>query len=174
MFFTRGIHHCTVRCTSANIAAVRRFYTRELALVEGPAPRGCEGGHWLYSEDQPVVHLTIGSASPGRPDASPPALTMSLRAHGLSAAKVRLRAHGITFMENVIEEWSCHELVLQDPAGNTIGLTFDTAPAEAQLDTQAATAPLPGEPRQMRDRVRATPLHPRRSSEAEDLPAAPS
>src|SRR5690242_9230718 len=102
---------------------MRAFYTRHLCLIEGPASYGREGGHWMYSDDQPLLHLITTTAEQSNVEPPRPAIAISLRACGLREAKADLRASGIAFVENAVPGQCWHELVLQDPAGYTIGLT---------------------------------------------------
>ncbi len=118
---------------------MRCFYADLLGLRVGPR-RLAFPGVWLYVGDRAVVHVA-GNVDPGA--VPPPGHAgaagfdhVAFRSQGLGAAKERLDGADITWREVWRPELDILQLVLLDPAGTKVELTFD--PAE-HPDYRAAT-----------------------------------
>ena len=122
-----ALHHYTIRCAAAELAALNAFYTGVIGLEAGPRPDIPAPGTWLYAGGQPIVHLY---AYLDRPDAAPPAPVtgpldhISFRAHDLDATRAHLRSLRVDFAEAPVPGWPIHQLFLHDPKGLKIELTF--------------------------------------------------
>ena len=57
-----GIHHFTIRCTPAELDAVRDFYRDVLGMRAGPRPAFDFPGYWMYVGDVAMVHLVALAA----------------------------------------------------------------------------------------------------------------
>lgn len=126
-----GVDHITVRVRPQDVQAMRSFYADLLGLHVGPR-RLTFPGVWLYAGDQAVVHVA-GNVDPGAE--APQGHTggaagfdhVAFRSQGLGAAKQRLDQAGIPWREVWRPELDILQLVLLDPAGTKVELTFDPA-----------------------------------------------
>ena len=122
-----ALHHYTIRCAATELDALNAFYTRVLGLEPGARPDIPAPGTWLYAGDQPIVHLF---AYLDRPEGVPQATVtgpldhISFRARDLDETRTHLRSLGIDFAEAPIPGWPIHQLLLHDPQGVKIELTF--------------------------------------------------
>jgi catechol 2,3-dioxygenase-like lactoylglutathione lyase family enzyme len=128
-----GLNHFTIRCTPGELPALHDFYTRCIGLVPGDRPVMPAPGYWLYSGDQPIVHLYAGQAESA---AGPTAALdhISFRAHGVEQTRARLRQQEIAFEEMPVPGWPIHQIFLRDPFGLKLELTFDL---DAEAGAQA-------------------------------------
>lgn len=136
-----GVDHVTVRVHPDRVEAVRIFYEDVLGLRTGPRPLRSPGV-WLYAGGQAVVHVS-GDLEQDAPSTAAGAFDhVAFRTCGLAAAKTRLDAAGIAWREVWRPEINILQLVLHDPAGVKIELTFD--PAEHGLAASEAHAAFAG------------------------------
>ena len=88
------LDHVNIR--TANLAALRRFYSDVLGLKDGARPPFKFGGAWLYCGEQAAVHLVeVGQAPAGH---QPRIEHFAFRAAGLAdflARASQARAHGL-------------------------------------------------------------------------------
>ena len=121
-----GVDHVTVRVRPDQVEAMRAFYEDVLGLQTGPRALRFPGV-WLYLNGQAVVHVA------GNLDADAPPGTdggfdhFALRTRGLAEAKARLDRAGIPWREVWRPELAILQIVLHDPAGVKVELTFDPA-----------------------------------------------
>lgn len=123
-----ALEHYTVQC--ADLDGTRDFYRDVLGLEEGFRPDLGFAGHWLYCGDVPVVHL-LGrdGALPENRSAEPGGDTgsfdhIAFRGRDVEAMIARLRANGIAFRENRIDEIKLHQLFVRDPNGVMVEMNF--------------------------------------------------
>ncbi len=123
-----GLDHVTIRIHPDQVEPLRAFYADLLGLRVGPR-RLTFPGVWLYHGDQAILHIAGNLPKPGTPGpADVPGLDhVAFRARGLAEAKTRLDAASIAWREVYRPELAILQLVLHDPAGNKIELTFDPA-----------------------------------------------
>ena len=125
-----GVDHITVRVRPDQVEVMRRFYEDVLGLQTGPRALRFPG-IWLYLNDQAVVHVAgnlDADAPPGAPaDAGCGFDHFALRTRGLAGAKAHLDDAGIAWREVWRPELGILQLVLHDPAGVKVELTFDPA-----------------------------------------------
>jgi catechol 2,3-dioxygenase-like lactoylglutathione lyase family enzyme len=124
----RGLHHFTIRCSSAELESLRSFYCDVLGMREGPRPAFDFPGHWLYVGEVGLLHLAAilppqvgggaGSSTSGFDH-------VSLAGARLDATRQLLADRGIPFEELPVPGWPLWQIFLRDPVGSKIELTFD-------------------------------------------------
>lgn len=122
------IDHFTLRVNEAQLPELLDFYARVLRLREGDRPAFPFPGHWLYANQQALVHLA-GNAPAGEAGRSASLPTgqlnhISLRATGLKETREHLAAQGVDWMEAPVPGMPLHQVFLHDPVGLKIELTF--------------------------------------------------
>lgn len=126
-----GVDHVTVRVRPQEVEAMRSFYADLLGLRIGPR-RLTFPGIWLYVGDQAVVHVAGNVDAGAEP---PPGQTggsvgfdhVAFQSQDLEAAKQRLDQAGIAWREVWRPELDILQLVILDPVGTKVELTFDPA-----------------------------------------------
>lgn len=126
-----GVDHITIRVRPQEVEAMRSFFADLLGLRVGPR-RLTFPGIWLYVGDQAVVHVAgnVDPSAEALPDRTSGAIGfdhIAFRSKGLGAAKQRLDQAGIAWREVWRPELNIRQLVLLDPAGTKVELTFDSA-----------------------------------------------
>lgn len=131
-----GVDHVTIRVRPEDVEAMRVFYADLLGLQVGKRLLSFPG-LWLYLGDQAVVHVA-GNVAAGHP-AGPAERAgeigfdhVAFRSAGLNAAKDRLDAAGIAWREVWRPHLDILQLVLADPVGTKVELTFDLAEYSAE------------------------------------------
>ena len=123
------IHHFTIRCSKAELDAVRAFYCEVLSMRPGPRPEFDFPGHWLYLADKVVLHLAAIVGDSGVEANAERGGSgfdhVSLHCTGLDATRTRLEALAIPFEELPVPGWPLRQIFLRDPVGSKIELTFE-------------------------------------------------
>lgn len=130
-----GIDHVTIRVRPEDVVVMRAFYADLLGLRVGKRLLSFPG-LWLYLGDQAVVHVA-GNVAAGHP-VGPPSHEekigfdhVAFRFAGLKMVKRRLDVAGIAWREVWRPHLDILQLVLADPVGTKLELTFDPAEYEA-------------------------------------------
>ncbi|WP_417310222.1 VOC family protein [Devosia sp.] len=55
-----------VNIGATDLAATRDFLVRLLGVTDGHRPAFNDPGHWLYIDEQPVIHLSLRGDAPSR------------------------------------------------------------------------------------------------------------
>ena len=118
------LDHVNIR--TANLAALRRFYSDVLGLKDGARPPFKFGGAWLYCGEQAVVHLVPPSAGIG---AGPGDTTgnfdhVAFVAEDFEGMRDRFKRMGLSFRENEVPGIRLRQLFVQDPNKVMIELNF--------------------------------------------------
>jgi glyoxylase I family protein len=121
------IDHINIKTPQSLMDEVRDFYCAVLGLEEGFRPSFPTEGHWLYSKDRPLVHLSLGPEQTvdgrcGYLD------HVAFQASDLDEFLARLEAHGIRYRSSHVPVLELTQLFFDDPAGNGLEVNF---PGEA-------------------------------------------
>lgn len=126
-----GLDHVTIRVSPEQVGVMKAFYADLLGLEVGPRALTFPGV-WLYSCGRAIVHIAgnvdgsaeqaggVGGNAAGFDH-------FAFQSRDLVAAKARLDAAGIAWHEVWRPHLDILQLVLHDPAGTKVELTFDLA-----------------------------------------------
>jgi len=121
------LNHINIR--TADLAGTRDFYADILGLEEGFRPPFPTPGHWMYSGDHPIVHI-----SPSEPDSAdrtnPVGMGKGLDhfaiwGTGLDDQLATLDSHGIEYEKRLAGGGRVVQVFFEDPNGVVIELGFD-------------------------------------------------
>lgn len=125
----KGLDHVTIRVHPDQVDAMRAFYADLLGLAVGPRPLTFPGA-WLYLGDRALVHIA-GNLTNAVAHAAPKEVAgfdhIAFQSQDLAAAKARLDAAGIAWHEVWRPHLDILQIVLHDPVGIKLELTFDPA-----------------------------------------------
>lgn len=121
------LNHINIR--TPDLAATRDFYADVIGLEEGFRPPFPTPGHWMYTGDQPIVHI-----SPCEPDS--PARTnpagmgegldhFAMWGSGLDDQLATLERHGIEYEKRLAGGGRVIQVFFKDPNGAVIELGFN-------------------------------------------------
>jgi catechol 2,3-dioxygenase-like lactoylglutathione lyase family enzyme len=123
---------------SDDIDKTRDFYRDALGMRQGFRPKLEFPGYWLYVGDTPCIHIAewltyatwtkevgipISTRSPG----TGPVDHIAFNATGFDEMLARLRSHGVTASQNLLDDIGLRQLFLPDPNGVAIELNFKEA-----------------------------------------------
>jgi catechol 2,3-dioxygenase-like lactoylglutathione lyase family enzyme len=125
------LDHVNIR--TAKLAETRDFFVSVVGLAEGPRPAFRFAGHWLYSGDDPVIHLSAlrdgdEAQAPGARSAID---HISFRLTGIAEMRERLARLGVRYDERVVPTNGDHQLFVEDPNGVLVELTFPASDVAA-------------------------------------------
>jgi len=113
-----GLNHANI--STVKLSETIAFFVDVLGLKVGPRPEFGIAGAWLYSGQQPVVHL-VERPPPGGPEGAIDHISFTVP--DLGAAMARLDQLGIAYRWSEIPSGFGRQAFLQDPNGVTIELT---------------------------------------------------
>ena len=115
------IDHINIRASKETIDRVKDFYCQVLDLEDGYRPNFSSYGFWLYANQKPVIHLSIGSeSSEGTGTGSLD--HVAFQVSDLAPIVSRLEEFGIEFKTMDVPDLSLKQLFFKDPAGVKIEL----------------------------------------------------
>jgi catechol 2,3-dioxygenase-like lactoylglutathione lyase family enzyme len=122
---TIGLGHINLRAPRELLDQLHLFYTTVVGLREGKRPPFARFGYWLYAGDHDVVHLI--EASPQESRLTNVVTTIdhfAFLCKGCAEFESRLQQLGIQYKAASIPLTGQHQLIIKDPAGNTVELNF--------------------------------------------------
>ena len=125
-----GLNHYNLQAPRKLLQELRNFYCEVVGFIEGPRPPFRSFGHWLYSGDRPILHLTEASTDEGLRVGG--ASTFDHAAFSCTALKQyehRLSEMGVSYEVSVVPQTTQVQLFFSDPAGNGVELNFDEGPS---------------------------------------------
>lgn len=125
------LDHVTLRTT--DLIRTRDFFLTVFDLVEGGRPAAIRRipGHWLYSGEDPVLHL-IGSQGDGANLAAEAWDHAAFRLTGYAAFRAKLGTMGIPFSPMDLPDIDERRLFFRAPGGPLIEAVFRGADHDIQ------------------------------------------
>lgn len=120
------LDHATI--VTGDLEAARSFLCSIVGLSEGPRPPFSIGGHWLYAEGQPAVHLIEAPDATSARQASPRIDHIALRvntAHEWSALLERMRLSRVPYELSEVPLTGERQLFVAMAPGIVIELVTD-------------------------------------------------
>ncbi|MFD2206390.1 hypothetical protein [Kiloniella antarctica] len=117
------LDHITIR--TRNLVATRDFFLSVFDLEERNRPRTIQRipGHWLYADDQPIIHL-IGSHGHGIDGAAEAFDHVGLRLKGYTTFREKLDLLGIRYSPMDLPEINERRLFFRTPCGPLLEAVF--------------------------------------------------
>lgn len=104
-----------------------KFYEDVLGFKNGPRPPFNFPGAWLYSGEQPVLHLNdISGTDRAQREDSGVIDHVAFVSRGFEAAKQHLTGKGITYRVNQVPNSTRWQIFFKDPNNVEIELNFET------------------------------------------------
>jgi len=104
-----------------------RFYEDVLGFKNGPRPAFSFPGAWIYSGDQPVLHLNdISGTDRQQPSDSGVIDHVAFGSRGFEAMKRHLDGKGIPYRINQVPNSTRWQIFFRDPNNVEIELNFET------------------------------------------------
>ncbi len=126
------LDHVNIR--TANLSALRRFYTDVLGMKDGARPPFKFGGAWLYCGEQAAVHLVEVATPPA--GQQPRIEHFAFRAKGLADFLAALKRQRTAYQISVVPGSGVRQVNVLDPDGNHIEVQF-AGTEEADLSAYA-------------------------------------
>ena len=129
-----GFQHLNIRCAESDLPAIEKFYGEVLGLKKGPRPAFPFNGIWLYSGDDPIVHVSgrfpansiVQDKHNGSVD------HIAFRAAGAVEFRARLKKLGVYFEEQNIPK-AGYQVFLHDPVGTKLEFNFPASETPPEL-----------------------------------------
>ena len=114
-----NLHHINIKAPAALMEEEKRFFCDLLGLREGDRPDFSSKGHWLYSGDQAIVHLSLSeqyftNESQGYFD------HVAFQTSELADLLRRLDSAGIKYSSNHVSQLGMTQVFLKSPSATGI------------------------------------------------------
>jgi catechol 2,3-dioxygenase-like lactoylglutathione lyase family enzyme len=129
----QGLLHFNIRCTTADLPRIEKFYREVMGLKKGYRPNFGNDGLWLYADDEPILH--VGARAPeGFLSAEHNASFdhMAFRMTGATEFRDHVRKVGVPFEEQNVPE-AGYQIFLKDPVGTVLEFNFPNSEAPADI-----------------------------------------
>ena len=117
--------HINIRCT--DVERTRNFYEQLIGLIVGERPPFQSTGYWLYLGDEPLIHLVQRGPSENAHDAAGNIDHIAFQGLDVEATRAALRDAGVPFREAVVPRDGTVQILVRDPDGIQVELSFDRA-----------------------------------------------
>ncbi|ROH87020.1 diguanylate cyclase [Pseudomethylobacillus aquaticus] len=125
---TLGIAHINIRAPRALLEQLHAFYREVVGLQDGPRPPFTRFGYWLYAGGHDVLHLIEASPEEQRlVNVITTVDHIAFKCTDLPETTRGLQQRGIPYRVTAIPLSQQQQIVLKDPAGNTVELNFADA-----------------------------------------------
>lgn len=118
-----GLNHYTIKAPADIIDACVSFYTSILNLRIGFRPPEDLVGYWLYAGDQAILHLYVSEEI--KTEVESYLDHIAFTCVNLPVTIQRLEDLGIAYRTNHMLDIDQFQIVVVDPAQNTVELDFD-------------------------------------------------
>jgi catechol 2,3-dioxygenase-like lactoylglutathione lyase family enzyme len=114
-----NLHHINIKAPAALMEEEKRFFCDLLGLREGDRPDFSSKGHWLYSGEQAIVHLSL--CEQHFPNESQSYFDhVAFQTSELPDLLQRLDSAGIKFSSNYVSELGMTQVFLKSPSATGI------------------------------------------------------
>lgn len=124
---TVALNHINITAPYGLLEKVRDFYANVLGLTVGDRPDFMRKGFWLYSGNEPIVHLTACDATDARNNGKPELNFfdhIAFSCKGLVEAVSHLKQMNIAYEVIEIDSLGQTQVFVRDPAGVGVELNF--------------------------------------------------
>jgi len=121
------IDHINLRAPAGQLDQLRDFYCAVLGLEEGFRPDFASRGYWLYANERPLVHLSLGRPPSGPATRGDPDIGLNhvaFRSSGVDSLRARLDEHGVPYRLSYVAELDLSQLFFTDPVGTGLEVNF--------------------------------------------------
>ena len=137
------LHHCAIR--TAKLKETRDFYVDILGMEDGDRPPFNFPGHWLYVNEQPVVHLIgidlenphgltdyLGEQKLEKPEGSGSIDHVAFNISMPEDMRDHMQKKQVPFQEREVPGMGLLQFFIKDPNGITVELNYWTTDQSAQ------------------------------------------
>ena len=124
---TTGLHHFNITAPAELLGPVRDFYVEVLGLNVGERPDFTREGFWLYSRNEPLVHLTACDETDARANEKTGPIFfdhIAFSCQGLAGFIARLKQSKVAYEVVEITSLGQTQVFVRDPAGVGVELNF--------------------------------------------------
>lgn len=117
------IHHFSIMAPSDVIERTMQFYRDLIGIAPGYRPKFSLPGYWLYSGDNPIIHLTAKDDKD--PGTSGYLHHIALRCTNIDGLLGKLTEANIEYRKQDLNDVGQVQVTVLDPAGNLVELNFE-------------------------------------------------
>ena len=117
------VDHFNIVISPSQAEETLLFYREVLGLKEGFRPNFGRPGWWLYTDDHPVLHISLKEI-PSTAGATGSFDHIALNATDWPGMKATLERHGIPFEEQLVRDNTVLQIFFRDPNGLRVELDY--------------------------------------------------